>query len=279
MVSIVSTQTPAIDDGCDISSIDQMYGKDHCSVTQLFPDEENGGCINFGYWPLKENMELPISLVRRIESQKNLYFHLFQEAGLSNQDKVLEVGSGRGHGVNWGSRLVQDYQGVDLLEEQVKKAQRIYPGISDHYSIGSADNLPFKAQTFDKVVCMEASQHFPNFPAFVKEANRVLVQDGTIALSTFFYLGENGEKECRKVMPSNELALDQAIQLDQAVSDLEASGFKVKAMTSIGKRTFHGFCSWAEQVNVTTPHTLRWASLYDAGHMDYVTIVAKKVSE
>jgi cyclopropane fatty-acyl-phospholipid synthase-like methyltransferase len=268
--------TSPVNDGCDINNIRQMYGKDHSTVTQLFPEEDQG-CINFGYWPGKENMPAhSISKPERTQSQHDLYNQLFKDAGITSSDRVLEVGCGRGHGVAWGSEKAARYEGIDLLDKQVEKAQTSYPTLKDRFSVQSADNIQFANGTFDKVVSLEAAQHFPDFRAFANQASRVLKSDGTLTVCTFFYKGAEGERVCKSEMPTNELALDHTIQLDQAKEDLESAGLRVETVRSIGAHTFHGFCTWAKQVRVTTPHTLKWVTMFDQGAMDYCTIVARK---
>lgn len=66
-------------------------------MDKLFPNIKEG-CINFGYW---ETYVKPISLLMRINSQKSLYEKIFAKLNLIKNKKVLEIGFGRGHGINW----------------------------------------------------------------------------------------------------------------------------------------------------------------------------------
>ena len=47
---------------------------------------------------------------------------------------------------------------------------------------GSAESLPFAAESFDLVFCVNALPHFPQPDAFIAEAYRLLASEGTVAV-------------------------------------------------------------------------------------------------
>ena len=100
-------------------------------MVKLFPDI-NLGCINFGFW---KDIKEPIDVNKRILSQKKLYFELFKYIKIK-KGKILEVGSGRGHGVFWLTDLGFDAIGIDPLISQVNISQQDYPALSDHFMKG-----------------------------------------------------------------------------------------------------------------------------------------------
>jgi cyclopropane fatty-acyl-phospholipid synthase-like methyltransferase len=186
------------------------------------------------------------------------------------------VGCGRGHGVKWASQKGVNSFGIDILPSQIQKCKQNYPDLQDKYLVGAADNLPFLDEFFDKIICLEASQHFANFNEFVHEVNRVLKKGGSFVVSTIFFENEEGEIVTKRSQPSSAIGTDCMIQIDEAVFSLEANGFKILRKESIGQHTFEGFCSWAKQVNCSTPHTAKWVDLFNAGYINYYVICAEK---
>ena len=93
---------------------------------------------------------------------------------------VVEVGCGTGHWLaelRGGARRVV---GIDPSWGMLVAAARNAP---DALLIrGSASALPIDGGTADRVFCIKAFQHFPDKPAFVAEARRVLGTRGAIMI-------------------------------------------------------------------------------------------------
>ena len=77
---------------------------------------------------------------------------------LNHTDKVLDVGCGSGPYVNQLSSLTKSIIGIDLSQNMVDKAIKLYP----HCSFRQAEpiNLPFADASFTKVYCHSVFHYF-----------------------------------------------------------------------------------------------------------------------
>ena len=124
-------------------------------------------------------------------AQANLYLRLCDLGDIVwKGSRVLEVGSGRGH----GARLVSDcfcpasVVGLDLVPEQTASSARRLARDGPcplRYETGDAEQLPFAAQSYDVVLSVESSHAYPNFTAFVANVHRVLRPGGSLLLTDF----------------------------------------------------------------------------------------------
>jgi len=95
--------------------------------------------------------------------------------------RVLDVGCGDGR---WVSRTLaggaDGVVGLDLTEGMLRAARRRVP--RGRFVAGDMRALPFGAGTFDVVVCALALAHVPEPDPPIREAARVLVASGWLAL-------------------------------------------------------------------------------------------------
>lgn len=101
---------------------------------------------------------------------------------------LLEVGCGRGGGAAWMATTLGAARvtAVDLSEENVAACRRQFgelPGL--RFEVGDAERLPFDDASFDLVVNVESSHCYPDYPAFLREAHRVLRPGGTLCTVDF----------------------------------------------------------------------------------------------
>ncbi len=112
---------------------------------------------------------------------------------------VLDIGCGEGrHSWELCKRSKCCVYGVDIDETSLKKAHYAFyllekqGEIKGSWILAKADitSLPFKDNTFDKIVCSEVLEHVPDDIAAIRELVRVLKSYGTIAISVPSYLPE-----------------------------------------------------------------------------------------
>ncbi|MFG3708791.1 class I SAM-dependent methyltransferase [Micromonospora sp. NPDC047670] len=112
---------------------------------------------------------------------------LADAAGLKPDDTVLDVGFGYAdQDFKWlRERRVGKVYGLNITPHHVEAAQRRAraEGLADRtdFRLGSATELPFEDNTFDRVVALESAFHFYPRSAFFAEALRVLRPGGVLA--------------------------------------------------------------------------------------------------
>lgn len=93
---------------------------------------------------------------------------------------------------------------IDISEEWIKHSKRLSERerIACEFVVGSAEDLPYPNNYFDKVVCSSSLEHFKDDIKALKEMNRVLKVNGKLVLTTdsFTYPISEGLKEWHSKM-------------------------------------------------------------------------------
>jgi ubiquinone/menaquinone biosynthesis C-methylase UbiE len=92
--------------------------------------------------------------------------------------KVLDIGCASGYMTNKISQILSGSQiwGIDVYAKAINFGKRKYPRIE--FKVADARNLPFRANSFDLVVCYETIEHVLNPLKMLKEIQRVLKKNG-----------------------------------------------------------------------------------------------------
>jgi ubiquinone/menaquinone biosynthesis C-methylase UbiE len=93
---------------------------------------------------------------------------------------VLEVGCVTGHWLEFLQAGNIQLQGLDFSAGMLAKARLCVPGIP--VVRATAESLPWRANSFDHVFCINAFQHFPEKKVFLSEARRLLRPGGKILI-------------------------------------------------------------------------------------------------
>lgn len=143
--------------------------------------------MNYGYLPTGAS-----ATARGLEEdacQINLVrFTATADSDQFAKEDLLEVGCGRGGGAAWMARHldIERVMAIDISEENIRACRRAFadiPGL--RFEVGDAENIPFASGSFDRIVNIESSHCYPNFPMFLKEAHRVLRPGGTLRIVDF----------------------------------------------------------------------------------------------
>ena len=94
----------------------------------------------------------------------------------SDRPRTLEVGCGTGHWLREMAGRASLVAGIDFSAEMLARARRA--AASERLVRGRAEELPWPAATFDRVVCVNALHHFSDRARFFAEAKRVLRPGG-----------------------------------------------------------------------------------------------------
>ncbi|MBW4083034.1 class I SAM-dependent methyltransferase [Paenibacillus sp. S150] len=191
---------------------------------------------------------------------KGADLELLVSASQAHRDmKVLDIATGGGHVANALAPLVKQVTAYDLTEEMLKSAAAFIQG-NGHRNVdfirGDAEALPFAAASFELVTCRIAAHHFPDIPAFISEAGRVLKPGGRLqlidnvapedkALAGFY----NEVEKLRDPSHVRALPKSEWIQL------LERSGFRLEALICFAKP--FNFADWCERAGLAQPEQER----------------------
>ncbi|MGY2131670.1 class I SAM-dependent methyltransferase [Hymenobacter sp. HD11105] len=110
---------------------------------------------------------------------------LLTQAQCQPTDTVLDVATGTGFTALAFAPHVQSVVGLDVSPGMLAQAQQnqVARGISNvSWREGSAEAMPFDAESFSVVTCRIAPHHFQSVPAFLVEVERVLVPGGQFLL-------------------------------------------------------------------------------------------------
>lgn len=255
-----------------------MYGENDLSSFSIF----SGNYINFGYW--QDFTPGLISVDERTESQANLYRTLLRSLRIDPTDVVLEVGCGIAVGTaltlrEFGPRAIH---GLDLSQDQLDRATKVNAELVAQQSNrlilqqGSALELPYSGETFDKYYSVEAAQHFEDLTTFAVEAYRVLRPGGRLAVTTFFRPHMTAIDGLRPLIESIDNGIDVVLTIDSFREDLLAAGFVDVSIESIGEHVWRGFDAWMEQTEFKDGWGRNWLKAYNRGLIDYYLVTADK---
>ena len=165
---------------------------------------------------------------------------------------LLDIATGGGHVANALAPLFTNVVALDLTPEMLETAKKFITS-NGHTNVsfiqGDALNLPFPNQTFGTVTCRIAPHHFPNVSQFIKEAFRVLKDNG------LFILVDNVAPELDEydhfynfVEKKRDPSHVRAYKKSEWIAYLEKEGFTIQTFSTF-KKTFN-FDVWCEMMDV-----------------------------
>lgn len=141
--------------------------------------------MNYGY----DDEEMDLALDP--EDEPNRYFIQMYAATLGSLEvrdrDILEVGCGRGGGSEWIARAQKprSMTGLDLSENAISLCRERYELPNLKYVRGDAQQLPFADNSFDIVLNIESSHHYPSMVKFLHEVCRVLKPGGYFCIADY----------------------------------------------------------------------------------------------
>ena len=110
---------------------------------------------------------------------------VYHSANLSRSGQ-LDVGCGNGYGSHYLAEEAERIEAIDIAEEALTFARRIYRRDNLAFHQASATALPFPDGSFDVASCLEMIEHISSTDAgrLLGEVARVLRPDGLLIVST-----------------------------------------------------------------------------------------------
>jgi 2-polyprenyl-3-methyl-5-hydroxy-6-metoxy-1,4-benzoquinol methylase len=132
--------------------------------------------------------EIPPALKDNVKVEKYLieFTHELATKYLLSEDCILEIGCGTGHGsMLIGQRLGNYlYYGCDVAFSALEFASKRYGIERNNWISANGENLPFKDNQFDAVICLEVIEHIENPGKLLRDIFRVLKKEGKLLIST-----------------------------------------------------------------------------------------------
>jgi SAM-dependent methyltransferase len=123
--------------------------------------------------------------------------------------RMLDIATGTGlaarAAVELGKRTT--VVGIDLSRQMLAVAQKKSPPRWCRYIQADAQRLPFRADTFDALVCVAAIPYFPDFRAALKEWRRVARADAALVFTTPAADGIVGHRLLRQAAEAQGVAV------------------------------------------------------------------------
>ncbi|MFN0201224.1 MAG: SAM-dependent methyltransferase [Bacteroidia bacterium] len=254
----------------------------------LIKDERTGiPLVNMGYWKeIKNYKHIDLSL-----SNEKMFQLVADGAQISENDEVvLDVGCGYSSNMIFCAQKykAKKYLGLNLALEQIAVGNQFIEkfNLKDKVAIqyGSALDMPFEAESIDKMVSVEAAFHFPPRDAFFKEAHRCLKKGGILSLSDLVIVPKTSWWEGVKLWSVKKgLHVPDAniYDIQTYKEKVEAAGFEVLSCESIAPNVVSHFFKWFW--GRPKLELLQYNVLFSAGAfgflfypIDYVHIVARK---
>jgi len=105
-------------------------------------------------------------------------------ARLARGKRVLDAGCGAGYGTAELAQAAASVVGADIAPEAIDFARENYRLANLRFEQASCTALPHGESCFDLVVAFEVIEHLANWRELIREARRVLAQDGQFVVST-----------------------------------------------------------------------------------------------
>ena len=109
-------------------------------------------------------------------------YDVFYRLGVGkNGTRNLDIGTGTGVIPRFMCSFGGSFYGIDISENQIRKAKELSDGLNIDYRVGTAEDIPFESGFFDSACAVQCWRYFDKEKA-VPEIRRVLKKDGVFII-------------------------------------------------------------------------------------------------
>lgn len=181
--------------------------------------------MNYGYW---DN-----AVHSRNASYGRLYAHIADTLAITPGDRVLDAGCGMGEAACFMAKTYGcQVTGVTINPSQLEKANKIIIrrklGDRVHMVLADYTNMRFPDGSFDKIYAIETICHIEDKTDFYREAYRLLVPGGRLAVAEYIQKRTPKSESERYLMKRllTGWAIPNVWTRDEHVSTLKNCGFQ-----------------------------------------------------
>lgn len=111
---------------------------------------------------------------------------IIEEINPQKGEKILDLGCGTGYYLFLLSSLPVDLDltGLDSDKKALDEAKESLTGKNIKFILGNSNNLPFKKNTFDKIIASEVLEHIEDDEKALKQIIQILKPGGLLVIST-----------------------------------------------------------------------------------------------
>jgi ubiquinone/menaquinone biosynthesis C-methylase UbiE len=173
--------------------------------------------------------------------------------------RVLDVATGGAHTALAFAEHVDQVVAADLTHPMLLAARQHVTtrgATNIGFSQADAEHLPFRDSSFECVVCRIAPHHFPDVSTFVREAARVLVKGGILAVADNI---TSGEPRSARYVNTLEKLRDPSHHWAYSLDDWETFLFAA-GLTVLHREVFQkemDLDAWSGRVSVSSEDLIR----------------------
>lgn len=108
--------------------------------------------------------------------------HIIKSLQPEKQEIILDIGGGTGYLASKVAPLASKVVVVDISANMLKRAVK-YPEVETCKS--NAENIPFKDEHFDKIICVDALHHIKKIEECASEMHRLIKPGGRVVIMEF----------------------------------------------------------------------------------------------
>ena len=252
------------------------------ALSPIMEISTGGDMLNFGYWD--------DSTVHPIDAQKQLCMMIGNMAEISSAHVIADVGSGiLGPAKIWNSQ----YPSIQISSVNVNFAQLSSVDSDSITKLNStARMLPFADSSLDRVIALESAQHFKPIGDFISESNRILKDDGILALAIptatddssltnlgilkFTWSSEHySEKQISDEILQNDFDIIESKDIGKNVYSPLAD-YYIENRDELRKKILTRYSSYVEKILFSSMKKMKSSS--DNGLIGYLMLKCKKLA-